>query len=249
MYDMIQSTSTTLRAIFIFLAAMAFPLLLLAAPAAAQGGSPDAQRQSLGSLNSAGEVYVNETKAPSELTIFSGDTVRTGATGTAMLTSSGNNSFQIAAQSQVVFAGDPRYFAELKMGTVSVKAQAGGAAVRAGKSAVVPTNRNERTTATIARAADGSFVVTCSAGSVGILLLNQAQGLFLQAGQSARISATGELSAEQAPAAASGPSGTQSAGKSRSLWIYLGMAGAGAGAAAGVALALTNHTPVSPSTP
>jgi hypothetical protein len=246
---MINSRPAPSRAIFILMAAIAIPSLVLAAPAPGQGGLPDAQRQSLGSLNSAGEVYVNETKAPSELTIFSGDTVRTGPTGTAMLTTSGNNSFQISGQSQVVFAGDPRYFAELKMGTVSVKALAGGAAVRAGNSAVVPANRNERTVATIERTANGSFLVTCSAGSVGILPLNQAQGLFLQAGQAARISATGELSAEQAPAGPTGPSTTQSAGKSRNTWIYLGMAGAGAGAAAGVALALTSHTPLSPSAP
>jgi hypothetical protein len=223
--------------------------ILVATSAFGQGASPDAQRESLGSLNSAGEVYVNETKAPNELTIFSGDTVRTGPTGTAMLTTSAGNSFQIPAQSQVVFAGDPRYFAELKVGTISVKAL-GGAAVRAGNSAVVPTNRNERTTLTIQKAPDGSFIVTCSAGNVGILPMNQAPGLFLQAVQTARISAAGELSANQGPAGAGGPAGTQSAGRSRTTWIYVGIAAAGAGAAAGIALAISGgHAPVSPSAP
>jgi hypothetical protein len=237
-----------LAAAFVFAGAMAFPSLLLAVPAAGQGAAPDAQRESLGSLNSGGEVYVNETKAPTELTIFSGDTVRTGPTGTAMLTTSAGNSFQIPAQSQVVFAGDPRYFAELKVGTISVKAL-GGAAVRAGNSAVVPTNRNERTTVTIQKTADGSFIVTCSAGNVGILPMNQAPGLFLQAGQSARISEAGVLSADQAPAGTNGPAGTQSAGRNRTTWIYVGMAVAGAGAAAGIALAVSGHSPVSPSAP
>jgi hypothetical protein len=235
-------------AALVFAGMMASSSLLLATPAAGQGAAPDAQRESLGSLNSAGEVYVNETKAPTELTIFSGDTVRTGPTGTAMLTTSAGNSFQIPAQSQVVFAGDPRYFAELKAGTISVKAL-GGAAVRAGNSAVVPTNRTDRSTITIQKMADGSFLVTCSTGNVGILPMNQAPGLFLQAGQSARISAAGELSASQAPAGSSGPAGTQSAGRSRSVWIYVGLAGAGAGAAAGIALAVSGHSPVSPSAP
>src|ERR1700691_3825563 len=60
-----------LATVLVFAGMMAFPSLLLAAPAAGQGAAPDAQRESLGSLNSAGEVYVNETKAPTELTIFS----------------------------------------------------------------------------------------------------------------------------------------------------------------------------------
>lgn len=93
--------------------AFLFSFLLLAASAHGQVASPDPQRQSLGSLNSSGDVFVNGSRAPSEVTIFPGDAVRTGETGTAILTTSGNNSFQIARQSQVVFAGDPHYFAEL----------------------------------------------------------------------------------------------------------------------------------------
>lgn len=235
----------------LFATAIAIPSLLCAAPAPKQGGSPDAQRQILGSLNSAGEVYVNESKAPTELTIFAGDTVRIGQTGTAMLTTSNGNSFQISALSQVVFAGDPRYFAELKMGTISVKVPGGtsGAAVRAGDSAIVPTNRNERTVVTIERTANGSFLVTCTMGNIGILPMNQSQGLFLQAGQAARISPNGELSADQGPAGSTASGAAQTAGKRHMAWIYVGMAGAGAGAAAGIALAVANHSPVSPSAP
>src|SRR6202162_2369842 len=142
---------------FITRPALLLPFLLLAASAHGQVASPDPQRQSLGSLNSSGEVFVNGTRAPSELTIFPGDAVRTGETGTAILTTSGNNSFQISRQSQVVFAGDPHYFAELESGGISVKSLEGtsGAVVRAGNFAVVPTNRNERTTATIEKLTDG----------------------------------------------------------------------------------------------
>lgn len=232
---------------FIKRPALLLPFLLLAASAHGQVASPDQQRQSLGSLNSSGEVFVNGSRAPSELTIFPGDAVRTGETGTAILTTSGNNSFQIPRQSQVVFAGDPHYFAELESGAISVKSLEGtsGAVVRAGNFAVVPTNRNERTTATIEKLADGSFVVTCSAGNVGVIPLQQAPGLFLQAGQSARISPKGELAALDKPT----PAGTQAAGR-RHLWIYLGLAGGGIAAGTAAAVVLSeNHAPISPVAP
>jgi hypothetical protein len=181
------------------------------------------------------------------LTIFPGDAVRTGETGTAILTTTGNNSFQISRQSQVVFAGDPHYFAELESGGISVKSLEGtsGAVVRAGNFAIVPTNRNERTTATIEKLADGSFVVTCSAGNVGVIPLQQAPGLFLQAGQSARISPKGELAAMDKPISG----GTQSAGR-RNLWIYLGLTGGGIAAGTAAAIVLSeNHAPISPVAP
>jgi hypothetical protein len=235
-----------------FLSAFALTFLLLAAPAHAQVDSPGSQRQSLGSLNSAGEVFVNESQAPSELTIFSGDAVRTGETGTAILTTSGNNSLQISRRSQVVFTEDARYFAELKSGTIFVKSLGGaaGTVVRAGSFAVVPANRNVQTMVTIEKLGDGSYLLTCSAGNVGIVPLQEAPGLFLQAGQSARISPKGELVAEQAPAPASTPAAAQSAGRSNRLWLYLGLAGGGI--AAGVAAAVASggtHPPISPSSP
>jgi len=244
----VQKRTKGLAAYLALAPALTLPFLLLAASAHSQGVSPDPQRQSLGSLNSAGEVFVNESRAPSELTVFAGDAVRTGESGAAILTSSGNNSFQISRQSQVVFAGDPRYFAELKLGTISVKSLGGaaGAAVRAGNFVAVPTNRNVQTATTIERMADGSYLVTCLAGNVGVFPLEETSGLFLQAGQSARISPKGELAAVAAPA----PTPPQSAGRNRSTWILLGLAGGGV--AAGVAAALlygASHPPISPSSP
>src|SRR5450631_515918 len=117
-----------------FVSGLTLQFLLVATSAHGQVVSPGQQRQTLGSLNSVGEVFVNESRAPSELTIFLGDALRTGETGTAVLTTSGNNSFQIPHQSQVVFTGDPHYFAELKSGAISVKSLGGtsGAVVRAG---------------------------------------------------------------------------------------------------------------------
>jgi len=232
----------------LFVPVIGLQLLLLTASAHGQGVAPDPQRQSLGSLSSVGDVFVNESPAPSELTIYSGDTVRTGPSGAAILTAVGNNSFQVSRQSSVVFTGDSRYFAELKSGTISMKSSGGTAAavVRAGNFVVVPTNRNEQTSATIEGTADGAFLVTCLGGSVGVIPLGQVSGLFLQTGQSARISAKGELAAAATP----GPPTPQSAGKSHAGWILFGLAGAGA--ATGIALAVVNggtHAPVSPTAP
>jgi hypothetical protein len=226
--------------------ALLLPFLLLAASAYGQGVSPD-QRQSLGSLNSSGEVFVNDSRAPSEVTIFPGDAVRTGETGTAILTTSGNNSFQIPRQSQVLFAGEARYFAEVKSGAISVRSMGdtSGAVVRAGNFVVVPTNRNERSTTTIEKMPDGSFLVTCTAGNVGVIPLQQAPGLYLQAGQSARISPAGELTALNTPTSGT----TQSAGRRR-VWLYVGLAGGGIAAGTAAAIVLSeHHAPISPVAP
>lgn len=234
---------------------LAFTLqsLLLVSPAHAQGVSSDQQSPALGSLQSAGQVFVNESPAPSELTIFPGDVVRTGDTGTAIMTSSGGTSFQISRQSQVAFAGDTRYLAELKSGSIAEKFLGGTAApvVRAGNFAIVPANRNEQAVVSIESAADGSYLVTCSAGNIAIFPLQGTSGLFLQAGKSARISPSGELAAVESPAPAAAQGPAQVAGRNHKLWIYLGLAGGGiaGGVAAAVATSGGNHAPISPSSP
>jgi hypothetical protein len=224
----------------------AFLLSLLWFPAFAhsQGASPDPQRQSLGSLRTTGDVFVNESKAPSEVTVYAGDVVRTGDTGTAILTTSGDNSFEIARQSTLDITGEARYLAELKSGSVAVKSTGGpaGAVLRAGNFVVVPTNRNERTMVNIVKMPDGSYLFTCTEGNTGIVPLQQGQGLFLQAGQSARVSVQGDLAAVETP-----PSGTQHAGTRHNLWIYLGLGGAAV--AGGVAAAIATRQPVSPVAP
>jgi hypothetical protein len=239
-----------------FTLAFAQQLLLLATLAHAQGASPDAQRPNLGSLTSNGEVYVNQSRAPSELTLYSGDSVRTGDTGAATLTTAEDKSFQIAHNSEVAFTEDAHYFAELKSGAIAIKSlgATSGAAVRAGNFVVVPTNRNERVILTIEKTADGSFLVACSAGNVGIVPLQEGSGLFLQPGRSARISPQGQLTAVEAGAPAITPVSTaapaQSAGRSHRLWLYLGLAGGGIAAGTAAAIAAGgNHPPVSPSAP
>ena len=225
------------------LLALILPLSIFTLPAGAQT-TPDPQRQPLGSLDSTGEVFVNEQRAPSELTVFPGDTLRTGDTGSARLTAGGNSSLQISRQSQMVFSADPHYVAELKSGSITFKSLggAGGAVVRAGNYVVVPASRTEASTVTIESSADGSVLVTCSTGSAEIVPLQEGSGILLQSGQSARISSKGELTAAT-------PTGTQPAGKNRTL-IYVGLAGAGV--AGGVAAAIAHggsHQPVSPVSP
>jgi hypothetical protein len=250
-----RRTRNGMKAVF-FTLAFAQQFLVLPMLARAQGAALDGQRQSLGSLTSNGDVSVNQSPAPSELTLYSGDSVRTGATGAATLTTPEDKSFQISRNSEVAFTEDAHYFAELKSGAIAVKSAGGaaGAVVRAGNFVVVPTNRNERTILTVERGADGTFLVTCTAGNAGILPLQGGSGLFLQAGRSARISPQGQLTAiDTAPAVVTPASTTapaQSAGRSHRLWLYLGLAGGGIAAGTAAAIAAGgNHPPMSPSSP
>ena len=77
----------------------------LLTPTIAQAGGRSQEHQALGSLSSVGEVYVNNSPAPGDSTIFTGDTVRTGQAGTATFASSAQGTFQISPQSQVAFNG------------------------------------------------------------------------------------------------------------------------------------------------
>jgi hypothetical protein len=236
---------------------MTLQFLLVASLAQAQAVSPDAQRQALGSLMTGGEVYVNESRAPSELTIFSGDSVRTGETGTAMLTTETKGSYQISAGSQVAFSGDPRYLAELKLGAISVQSTSvGRAVVRAGDFVVVPTVLNSQTVEKIEKMADGSFLVTCMLGSIGIVTLQGAQGLFVEAGKSATISANNELVAVGQPSLTPGPTPVPNQGPAQPVarsyrsWIYFGLVGGGAaGVAAWAATRGSSPAVVSPAAP
>ncbi len=251
--------SFTLAGSLRMLTIVTLQFLLTASLAQAQGGSAAGQRQVIGSLMTSGEVYVNETPAPSELTIFSGDSVRTGDSGTAMLTTEAKGSYQISNRSQVVFSGDPRYLAELKMGTISAESTSvGRAVVRAGDFVAVPTVLNSQSVEKIERMADGSFLVTCSLGSIGIVTVEGAQGLFLEAGKSATISAKNELSALNSqstaqsppPGSTQGQGAPQPVGRSYRSWIYLGLAGGGiAGAAVWAATKGSSPQVVSPAAP
>jgi hypothetical protein len=225
-------------------------------------GAARAQEQpktALGSLSTFGEVYVNDTMAPLESTIFSGDVLRTGGAGTAIFTLSGKGSFKISSDSQIVFTGDPQFIAELKSGGVVMSSLSGatGINLKAGNFVVVAVTEGEQSASNIQASSDGSFFVSCLDGSVGVIPLQGGSGLFIQAGQSVSISPSQVVSAESRPTttppAPPPPSTTTppvaQQKKSNTRWIILGAAAA---AGVGGVAALASHggaTPISPSVP
>ncbi len=236
----------------------AVAILLMSSGAQAGARTRSQDHQPLGSLSSAGEVYVNNSPAPADATIFSADTIRTGARGTAAFTSSVEGTFQVAPGSQIAFNGGDQYTTELQAGTVVMSSQRGpqGLSVRTGSYTVVGATEGELSSAKIEREADGSFTVTCVGGSEILVPTGEgSSGLLIQSGQMVHISAQGKLSSvKEAAAVPPGPGGTPpapaTAGMSNSTkWIIAGVAIAGG---AGAALALAGghkSSSVSPATP
>ena len=234
------------------------PLQLVLFSALAEAGttSQAQERTPLGALSSVGQVYVSNSVVPTESTIFAGDTLRTDNTATAAFTTSGKGSYEIASRSQLMFTGTQQYVAELKSGVVVMSSMNGpsGINLRVANFVVVAVTQGEQSTSKIEAVSDGSFLISCSEGSVGIVPLEgPPNGLFLQAGQSVTISPQGELSAPTATVASTVPATTPAqkspaANKSKTAWIILGVAGGG-GAAAAAALAGHKSSSVSTSTP
>jgi hypothetical protein len=210
---------------------------------AAYPGQEQEPRQALGSLTTLGEVFLNSAGAPAESTVFAGDVLRTSPTGTAMFTLAGNGSFRISPNTEIVFAGEPQYAAELKLGKVVMNSLNGpmGITLRAGNSVVVAVAEGEQSTSSIEAPSDGSFLVSCLGGSVGVIPLQGGKGIFIREGQSVSVSSQGELSAmsaqAEAPAAVPGSTETAPAARqkhSHARWILIGVGAAGAGAAAAI---------------
>lgn len=233
------------------------PLLVMAIVA---NGSKPQQQEALGSLSSAGDVFVNAMPALSETTIFPKDVVRTGDNGNATFTLSGKGFFKLSPRSQLAFDGDPQYLAELQSGTVVTDSFGGTTDItlRAGNFVVSPVIATEKSASRIEKAADGSFTLYCLDGSISLIPLQGATGRVLQANQFITISTQNELGPIQETAVAQPPGGSPpsngqipAAQKSHKGWIILGIAGAGA--AAGIAAAAASHggnsQAVSPSSP
>src|SRR5256886_142434 len=115
-------------------------LLLLPALSRAQVLAQEREREPLGSLTSMGEAYVNDSLAPAEITIFSGDRVRTGESGSATFNMSGQGSLKLSPRSQVLFSGKYEYTAELEAGAVVMNSVSGpnGFTLRIGNDVLVP---------------------------------------------------------------------------------------------------------------
>src|SRR5467141_3134705 len=212
-------------------------LLLLTALTRAQALPQEQDREPLGSLTSIGEVYVNDSPAPAEITIFAGDRVRAGESGSATFNMSGKGQLKLSPRSQVLFSGKYEYTAVLEAGAVLMNSVSGpnGLTLRIGNDVVVPSIKERSALAAIDRAPDGSFLVTCSDGAVGVLALRGSLGQFLQVGQSVSVAPNGELFPVEQQVAASGK--TTSAARTikpvrnYKQWSYFGLGGGGALAA------------------
>ena len=230
------------------------------APAATRTQIP----QSIGSITSTGSVSINGTPAPADATIFSGDTVRTGETGTAAISISGKGSMKLAPNTEMSFAPDPRYLGELRTGIVVMNSFGGTTdiSIRAGTYVIAPVIQAQQSASKIERQADGSFAISCLDGSVGLIPLEGATGRVLQSGQSVKLLPSGQF--EQIPPGAETPPGAPAesappatptpppvhASSKKNAYILLGVAGGGA---AIIAAAVAGHghgsSSVSPSTP
>lgn len=176
--------------------------LMAGAPRAAR----KAQNQALGSMTTVGPVFINGVPAPSDLTIFPGDTLKTNDMGSAAFSISGKGSLKILSNSEMVFPPDPRYSAELKAGSVVMNSFNGATDVslRVGNYVVAPVIEAQQSTSQVVRHADGSFTVTCLEGSVGLIPLEGATGRVLQSGEAVNILPSGELDIAKATVTAPG---------------------------------------------
>ncbi len=231
--------------------------LLLTALTRVQALPQEQDREPLGSLTSIGEVYVNDSPATVEITIFSGDRVRTGESGSATFNMSGKGSLKVSPRSQVLFSGKYEYTAELEAGAVVMNSVSGpnGFTLRIGNDVLVPPIKERTALASIDRAPDGSFLVACSDGAIGVLTLKGTSGLFLQVGQSVSAAPNGQLFpvVQQAATTERLLSGRSSSGARRARGSYTGWGFLGAAAGAAGIVAAQSHgggkQPISPSAP
>ncbi len=211
-------------------------------------------REPLGSLSATGEVYLNGARVSGEVTLFVGDSLRTGADGAASVTVSGRGMLIVAKQTEVSFASEPRYFAELRHGAVGFRSLVGARnfALRIGCFIVVPVTDTE-VAADIERAPDGTTRVNCTKGSLGMVSVEGPESIFLHPGEVANISPECRLSTTAlvpgAPPAGAPPAAPAPQGISHKGLIILGVAAGGAAAAAAALATRGGKAAVSPSTP
>src|SRR4029077_8910641 len=87
----LRPTAKAFALIFVFLQLLALYFLSSGSAAAAYGAPrpPEHSHEALGSLDTVGEVFVNGAAAAAQSTIFAGDVLRSGGTGSATFTLSG----------------------------------------------------------------------------------------------------------------------------------------------------------------
>jgi hypothetical protein len=214
-------------------------------------GAQEASRRPLGPLGAAGEVYINNSPAPSQSTISAGDTVRTGDRGLATFTMSGQGSIGIKPNTEVSFVDDSKYVAVLHRGALTVHffALATPRFRLRVLNYFVAGQPGTKATAEINQTREDAATVYCLSGSIGVMELEGHEVSFLQAGQLLEIeSVAGEAAPPQIPAPS--PAAPEEKKGHRTAWIVLGLAAGGGAAGAAAALAGGGgHRTVSPSTP
>lgn len=226
--------------------------LALLATLPAFASQQEHQSEPVGSLASVGEVFVNGSPAPSEATVFSGQTVQTQASATAALNVRGKGNLRISPESQLIVSGSAEYLVEFKAGTVVLDTSSGpsGLTIRVGNFVVVPSVPGRVTLAKLEKQPDGNFIVSCLSGTIGVIPLNGSSGEVLQTNQSLQLSPQAGMILppklnpilEHLPQAAKVPHG-------HTGWIILGLAGGGAGGAAAALSHGGGKQSPSPSTP
>jgi hypothetical protein len=232
----------------------AFLAILLAVVFAA--GVTNAQQvrlRPIGALQVTGEVRVNEALISTDSTVFAGDRVRTGSDGVAAVSVSGRGTLLLQPGSAVSFPDQAQFLADLEQGRVTLRSlpDTSGFQIRLGNFIAAPVAPAESITE-IERAVDGSIRIACRKGSVGLIEVDGARSLFLDANESATILRDGSLQQAEAPASTPSPTPpTPPQAKRKQNWLPWLLVGAG-GAGAAAALAgrgSETRPPVSPAQP
>jgi hypothetical protein len=215
-------------------------------------------RQAIGSLQTRGSVSVEGIPATSEVSLYPGDTVRTGADGAGSFVMPNRGTLVIGANTEITFlSGAPgARLASLHRGNIALRlgAQESNTTIELGKFALT-TEANNPASAEIDMSADGSAHVRCLGGSVGVIEVEGMQAIFLKPGEGIEATAAGNLRRVVSAAPSEPTSGAPSsnatptkAGKSHNGLIMLGVGGGVAGGVAAL-LAIHHGQPMSPAAP
>ena len=214
--------------------------------------SAPAEQEALGTVNSTGEVALNGARVPQLATIYTDDSIATGADGNAVIKLQGKGDIQVYPETLIKLPNSPQYLAQLEHGQISFRplGQVKGFQVRVGNFVIVPDPGSPETTANVERDAGGLTRVKAVQGSVSINELEGSRTTFIRSGQEVSISSDGSIIGGGAPSQPSPvtPNSAKSGGGHGTV-ILLGVGAAGA---VGVAVALSSggSTPsVSPFTP
>jgi hypothetical protein len=234
-----------------------FLLLASIAPTPAQ----TVDHKGIGSVQIQGSVLLNGTAGVTGATVFAGDSVRTGADGSALVNLPGRGSMVVAPNSDITFPNIAigSHFVALHKGKIAFRIlpEASETTAEFGKLVLRPVI-GQGVEFDIEIAGDGSAIIRCTSGSVGIIEIQGANSTFLNAGQSAKISENGVAeiippSSGTSEASSQTPGNTHPTatpgGKSHATTIILVLAAVGVSAAVAVLVVERSKSPVSPSAP